>query len=68
MDSGTHLPKLVHVCDSLKHVPSTGDFDLVIGYPPYGRIALSAALRPRFRRSLYGHANLYGIFTDLASR
>ncbi len=43
-------------------------FDLVIGNPPYGRVGLSPTLRQRYRRSLYGHANLYGVFTDLALR
>jgi adenine-specific DNA-methyltransferase len=45
-----------------------GGFDLVIGNPPFGRITLPPALRARYRRSLYGHANLYGVFTDLALR
>jgi adenine-specific DNA-methyltransferase len=43
-------------------------FDLVIGNPPYGRVTLSPELRRRYARSLYGHANLYGIFTDAALR
>lgn len=45
-----------------------GKFDLVIGNPPYGRVALSESLRDYYSRSLYGHANLYGLFTDLAIR
>ena len=43
-------------------------FELVVGNPPYGRITLSPELREKFRRSLFGHANLYGVFTDLALR
>ncbi len=43
-------------------------FDLVVGNPPYGRISLPARLRTKYARSLYGHANLYGLFTDLALR
>ncbi|NBC23174.1 MAG: N-6 DNA methylase [Gammaproteobacteria bacterium] len=43
-------------------------FDLVVGNPPYGRVGLPPPLRARYRRSLYGHANLYGVFTDLALR
>ena len=66
--AGTRLPRLVEVCDSLERVPDSGIVDLVVGNPPYGRIGLSPELRTRFRRSLYGHANLYGIFTDLALR
>jgi adenine-specific DNA-methyltransferase len=41
-------------------------FDLVIGNPPYRRIKLDVADRRRFDRSLFGHANLYGLFTDKA--
>ena len=43
-------------------------FDLVIGNPPFGRMRLDQATRERYSRSLYGHANLYGIFTELAVR
>jgi len=45
-----------------------GKFDLVMGNPPYGRITLSPELRVEYSRSLFGHANLYGLFTDLAVR
>lgn len=47
---------------------SDAAFDLVIGNPPCGRIGLCATQRERYRRSLYGHANLYGVFTGLALR
>ena len=43
-------------------------FDLVVGNPPYGKITLPAPQRHLYKRSLYGHANLYGVFTDLAIR
>lgn len=62
------IPSIVKVCDSLKQVPSESGFDLVIGNPPYGRITLSPEMRDTYRRSLFGHANLYGVFTDLALR
>lgn len=45
-----------------------GSFGLVIGNPPYGRLKLSEEMRQHYARSLYGHANLYGLFTDLAMR
>lgn len=45
-----------------------GNFDLVIGNPPYGRVTLSESMRKCYERSLFGHANLYGLFTDLALR
>lgn len=60
------LPPLVTVCDSLERKPDGEGFDLVIGNPPYGRVSLLDGLRRRYARSLYGHANLYGLFTDLA--
>jgi adenine-specific DNA-methyltransferase len=69
--AGERLPVLVHVRDSLTtQEPDTKDehYDLVIDNPPYGRVSLAARIRDRFRRSLYGHANLYGVFTDLAVR
>ncbi|HIE9261999.1 MULTISPECIES: class I SAM-dependent DNA methyltransferase [Klebsiella] len=43
-------------------------YDLVIGNPPYGRVTLDIKMREKYSRSLFGHANLYGLFTDLAIR
>ena len=62
------FPSVVKVCDSLMETVSGKRFDLVIGNPPYGRVKLIAQQRERYGRSLYGHANLYGLFTDLALR
>jgi len=62
------LPVVVSVCDSLSKSPQRSQFDLVIGNPPYGRTKLDPEIRDRYKRSLYGHANLYGLFTDLALR
>ena len=61
------LPILVDVRDALD-ASDSADFDLVLGNPPYGRVQLLSSQRERFRRSLHGHANLYGVFTDLALR
>ncbi|AXQ96331.1 SAM-dependent methyltransferase (plasmid) [Cereibacter sphaeroides] len=66
--SGRQLPVIVTVCDSLQKNPPRDRFDLVIGNPPYGRVRLDPVTRERFKRSLFGHANLYGLFTDLALR
>ena len=66
--AGTRLQSIVNVYDSLEQSPEGDGFDLVVGNPPYGRVTLSPELRNKFRRSLYGHANLYGVFTDLALR
>lgn len=65
---GKRLPqKIITVGDALDQKESQ-TFGLVIGNPPYGRVKLSPAMRNKFKRSLFGHANLYGVFTDLAVR
>lgn len=66
--AGRGLGEVVAVCDSLERQPPRERFDLVIGNPPYGRVRLPDDMRARYRRSLHGHANLYGLFTDLALR
>ena len=65
--SGRMVPVIVKVCDTLEETPGP-QFDLVIGNPPYGRVTLTPAQRSRYARGLYGHANLYGVFTDIALR
>jgi adenine-specific DNA-methyltransferase len=60
------LPALVEVRDSLTAPPHARLYDLVIGNPPYGRVTLDRVLRARYAASLYGHANQYGLFTDIA--
>lgn len=62
------LPRLVEVCDSLEKHRVKDGFDLVVGNPPYGRIGLMPDQRTIYKRGLFGHANLYGVFTDLALR
>ncbi len=61
------LPQVVSIGDALKH-DNLNQVDLVIGNPPYGRVKLDETMRAQYARSLYGHANLYGLFTDLALR
>lgn len=65
--SGRAIPTFVKVCNTLEEMPSE-TFDLVVGNPPYGRVTLNSAQRSQYARGLYGHANLYGIFTDIALR
>ena len=65
-EAGERLSTVVEVSNSLLAGVPQGDFDLVIGNPPYGRVTLSSGVRERYGRSLYGHANLYGLFSDLA--
>lgn len=65
MAAGRRLADVVTVGDSLRQDIGTG-YDLVVGNPPYGRVTLDGDMRAAYARSLYGHANLYGLFTDLA--
>lgn len=61
------MPKVIQVGDSLR-LDIADEFDLVAGNPPYAKLKLTEEIKGRFARSLYGHANLYGLFTDLAVR
>ncbi|HEY2291684.1 MAG TPA: Eco57I restriction-modification methylase domain-containing protein [Thermoanaerobaculia bacterium] len=67
-NAGRRLPPVVTVCDALAQEPAEERFDLVIGNPPYGRVTLEPEIRDRYRRSLHGHANVYGLFMDLGVR
>jgi adenine-specific DNA-methyltransferase len=67
--AGRPIGNLVIVRDSLETAPEEyGTFNVVIGNPPYGKVKLSEQDRKKWSRSLYGHANYYGLFTDLAER
>jgi adenine-specific DNA-methyltransferase len=62
-------PKVIDTRDSLDpELAHDETYDLVIGNPPYGRTPLPPDRRKAFSRSVYGHANLYGLFTDAALR
>jgi adenine-specific DNA-methyltransferase len=61
------IPRMVFVRNTIE-VPADESFDLVIGNPPYGRATLTPDQRRRYSRSLYGHANLYSVFVDIALR
>lgn len=65
--AGVAPPSFVRIGDALEARPAA-KFDAVLGNPPYGRVSLTPQQRVRFDRSLYGHANLYGVFTDLGLR
>ncbi len=67
--AGRPLRNLVVSGDALETgAAQVGLFDLVIGNPPYGKVTLAPVQRDRFKESLFGHANLYGLFTELAVR
>lgn len=65
--AGRRFRDVVMVDDALRP-RRHAQYDLVVGNPPYGRITLDERTRGHFARSLYGHANLYGLFCDLALR
>lgn len=65
-EAGERLPSVIQVCNSLLTEIDNRAYDLVIGNPPYGRVTLNPQVRSLYQRGLYGHANLYGLFTDLA--
>lgn len=58
------LPPLLQAGNGLGQArPSAG---LIVMNPPFGRATLNAEERQRWNRSLYGHANWYGIFLHSA--
>ncbi len=65
--SGKRLSPVAEARDSLAGWKGhEGAYALVMGNPAFGKVRDNEVLRERFRRSLYGHPNLYGLFTDLA--
>jgi adenine-specific DNA-methyltransferase len=67
--AGHRLKPIVRVGDALEILmPNSHGYDLVVGNPPYGKVKLTKQMRSCFARSVYGHANLYGLFTDLSLR
>lgn len=65
--SGRRLGPVAELRDALAQFDdASGQFELVMGNPPFGKVKDTPAIRARFARSLHGHPNLYGLFTDLA--
>lgn len=65
--SGRRLGPVAEQRDALAAFDdAAGLHDLVMGNPPFGKVKDTPAIRDRFRRSLHGHPNLYGLFSDLA--
>ncbi|MEN5308869.1 N-6 DNA methylase [Chryseobacterium cucumeris] len=67
--AGRRIKPIVTICDTLSFFSSKDNqrkFDVVIGNPPYGKLTLNKEVRGEYEESLYGHANLYGLFTHLA--
>lgn len=65
--SGKRLGPITEERDSLASWEGhEGAYALVMDNPAFGKVKDNEGLRNRFRRSLFGHPNLYGLFTDLA--
>ncbi|MGH2967816.1 MAG: Eco57I restriction-modification methylase domain-containing protein [Solirubrobacteraceae bacterium] len=58
------MPRLLSVGDGLD--VERGSASVVVMNPPFGRAALGEEDRRRWSRSLYGHANWYGVFLHAA--
>jgi adenine-specific DNA-methyltransferase len=59
------LPALARYGDGL--AAASEPVQAMIMNPPYGRVRLADQERARFSRSLYGHANIYGLFMAAAT-
>lgn len=67
--AGKRFKNVVKITDTITTALNTKDkYDLIVGNPPYGRITLNGDLRESYSRSLFGHANMYGLFIDAALR
>lgn len=58
------IPALARLGDGLRSNEMRARLDIM--NPPYGRVRLTPGDRARFARTLYGHANLYGLFLAAA--
>lgn len=67
--AGRRINSMVTICDTIAFFSDKANsrkFDVVIGNPPYGKLTLTNEVREEYEESLFGHANLYGVFTHLA--
>ncbi|MGI9650923.1 HsdM family class I SAM-dependent methyltransferase [Chryseobacterium sp. RLHN22] len=67
--AGRRINSMVTICDTISYFSNKANqtkFDVIIGNPPYGKLTLSNEVRKEYEESLFGHANLYGVFTHLA--
>jgi len=67
--AGRRINSMVTICDTISFFSdkvNQREFDVIIGNPPYGKLTLTKEVREEYEESLFGHANLYGIFTHLA--
>lgn len=69
VSAGRRISNIVKIENTIEYaLKSDNKYDLIIGNPPYGRISLEKKVREAYSRSLFGHANMYGLFIDSALR
>lgn len=67
--AGHRIKNVVKHDDTIEYaLKQDKKYQLIVGNPPYGRVTLNEKLREAYSRSLYGHANMYGLFIDAALR
>jgi hypothetical protein len=67
--AGRRLKDVVKFQDTIRAaLHEEKKYDIIVGNPPYGRVKLDEDIRKSYERSLYGHANLYGLFIDASLR
>jgi adenine-specific DNA-methyltransferase len=65
LKSNHRIKSLIKVANTLELNPGElKGVDLVIGNPPYGKVKATQKIKDRFANSIYGHPNLYALFTD----
>lgn len=69
ISAGKKLKNVVKITDTIVTALNMKEkYDLIVGNPPYGKITLNEGIRKSYSRSLFGHANMYGLFIDAALR
>lgn len=67
--AGRRLKAIIKIQDTIQYaLCEERKFDIIVGNPPYGRVKLDQDTRKTYARSLFGHANLYGLFIDASLR
>lgn len=67
--AGRRLKAIIKIQDTIQYAMIEKEmFDVIVGNPPYGRVKLDDDTRKVYARSLFGHANLYGLFIDASLR
>lgn len=69
IEAGRRLSSIIRIQDTIQYALTENEqYDVIVGNPPYNRLKLDDKTRKAYARSLYGHANLYGLFIDASLR